>query len=84
MERFGAEALIPAALAIALLAETGVKCDAGLLASGTSTDAVVVAATGNGRACRFGGPVSELGSVVARAVRAAMGRGIGRWLGDHA
>jgi iron complex transport system ATP-binding protein len=68
----------------ALLAEAGVKCDAGLLASGTSTDAVVVAATGNGRACRFGGPVSELGSVVARAVRAAMGRGIVRWLEDHA
>ncbi len=67
-----------------LLAEGGVKCGAGLLASGTSTDAVVVAATGNGRACRFGGPVSELGSVVARAVREAMGRGIGRWLEEHA
>ncbi len=67
-----------------LLAEGGVKCGAGHLASGTSTDAVVVAATGTGRACRFGGPVSELGSVVARAVREAMGRGIGRWLEEHA
>lgn len=68
----------------ALLAEAGVKCDAGVLASGTSTDAVVVAATENGRACRFGGPVSELGSVVGRAVRTAIARGILRWLEDHA
>ncbi|MBI4172830.1 MAG: adenosylcobinamide amidohydrolase [Actinobacteria bacterium] len=68
----------------ALLAEAGVRCGDGLMASGTSTDAVVVAATGNGRACRFGGPVSELGSVVARAVREAMGRGVGRWLEDNA
>ncbi len=67
----------------ALLAEAGVTCSDGLLASGTSTDAVVVAATAHGRACRFGGPVSELGSVVARAVREAIGRGIGRWLEDN-
>lgn len=67
----------------ALLAEAGVRCRGGLPASGTSTDAVVVAATGRGRACRFGGPVSELGSVVARAVREAMGRGIARWLEDN-
>ena len=32
----------------------------GRVASGTSTDAVVVAATGRGRRCRFGGPISEL------------------------
>ena len=68
----------------ALLGEAGVKRSGGLPASGTSTDAVVVAATAHGRACRFGGPVSELGSVVARAVRAAMGRGILRWLEDNA
>ncbi|MBI2160344.1 MAG: hypothetical protein HYU25_08215 [Candidatus Rokubacteria bacterium] len=47
-------------------------------------EAVVVVATGNGPACPFGGPVSGLGSVVARAVREALGRGIGRWLEDNA
>jgi adenosylcobinamide hydrolase len=67
----------------ALLAAAGVRCDDGRPASGTSTDAVVVAATGRGRACRFGGPVSELGSVVARAARAALDAGIHRWLEAH-
>jgi adenosylcobinamide hydrolase len=67
----------------ALLAAAGVRCDDGTLASGTSTDAVVLAATGRGRPCRFGGPVSELGAVVARAARQALAAGIGRWLAAH-
>lgn len=67
----------------ALLAEAGVRCDDGTLASGTSTDAVVVAATGRGRPCRFGGPVSELGAVVARAARTALGAGVRRWLDER-
>lgn len=67
----------------ALLAAAGIRCEDGTPASGTSTDAVVVAATGRGRPCRFGGPVSELGSVVARAARSAMGSGIDRWLSAH-
>jgi adenosylcobinamide hydrolase len=62
------------------LTAAGVRCDDGRLASGTSTDAVVVAATGRGPRCRFGGPVSELGAVVARAVREALGAGVARWL----
>ena len=65
------------------LMSAGVRCDDGRLASGTSTDAVVVAATGRGPCCRFGGPVSDLGAVVARAVREALGAGIGRWLEEH-
>jgi len=44
---------------------------------------VVVAATGHGPRCRFGGPVSELGAVVARAVREALGAGVDRWLEEH-
>jgi len=67
----------------ALLAAAGVRCGDGTLASGTSTDAVVVAATGRGRPCRFGGPVSELGAVVARAAREALAAGISRWLAAH-
>lgn len=65
------------------LAEAGVRAADGGLASGTSTDAVVVAATGRGPRCRFGGPVSELGAVVARAVREALGAGVDRWLEEH-
>ena len=65
------------------LAEAGVRAADGGLASGTSTDAVVVAATGRGPRCRFGGPVSELGAVVARAVREALGTGVDRWLEEH-
>jgi adenosylcobinamide amidohydrolase len=67
----------------ALLGAAGVRCADGAPASGTSTDAVVVAATGRGPRCRFGGPVSELGSVVARATRIALGAGVRRWLEEH-
>ena len=65
------------------LAEGGVRSPDGGFVTGTSTDAVVVAATGRGRPCRFGGPVSELGWLVARAVRSAMDTGIARWTGEH-
>jgi adenosylcobinamide hydrolase len=79
----------PAALVNAVITATEVKGlllrEAGLLAegdhaaSGTSTDAVVIAATGRGPAARFGGPASEMGWVVARAARAALGRAIVEW-----
>ena len=65
------------------LAEGGVRSPDGGFVTGTSTDAVVVAATGRGRPCRFGGPVSELGWLVARAVRSAMDAGIARWTGER-
>ena len=82
-------ALVNAALTVtevktATLAAWGVLCADGALASGTSTDAVAIAATARGRSCRYGGPVSELGWVVARAARAALEAGIRRWAGDHA
>jgi adenosylcobinamide hydrolase len=67
----------------AALMAAGVVCADGRPATGTSTDAVVVAATGRGRHCRFGGPVSELGSVVARAARQALETGVRRWLERH-
>ena len=62
-----------------VLAEAGVVAD-GRGASGTSTDAVVVAATGRGRALRFGGPISDAGWVVARAARTALDDGVRQWL----
>ena len=61
-----------------VLAEAGVTAD-GRAAGGTSTDAVVVAATGRGRHLRFGGPISDAGWVVARAARTALGDGVRTW-----
>ncbi len=83
----------PAAMVNALLTATeaktmalvaaGVQCADGRPASGTSTDAVVIAATGRGDRHRFGGPVTDLGWVVARAVRSALDTGIHRWKTDN-
>jgi adenosylcobinamide hydrolase len=67
----------------ALLAGAEIRCDDGHVASGTSTDAVVIAATGRGTRHRFGGPISELGWLVARAARTALGAGIRRWMDEH-
>jgi iron complex transport system ATP-binding protein len=65
------------------LTEAGVRSADGGLVTGTSTDAVVVAATGRGPRCRFGGPVSELGWVVARAMKSALDAGVVRWIAEH-
>ena len=67
----------------ALLAAAEVRCDDGQVASGTSTDAVVVAVTGHGTRHRFGGPISDFGWVVARAARSALSAGIRRWMDEH-
>lgn len=67
----------------ALLAAADVRCDDGSMASGTSTDAVVVAATGRGTPHRFGGPISDLGRVVARAARGALEPGIRRGMDEQ-
>jgi adenosylcobinamide hydrolase len=79
----------PAALVNAIITATEVKVLAldaagirgaeGGAVSGTSTDAVVVAATGRGPRARFGGPSSELGWAVALAARHALERGIQGW-----
>jgi adenosylcobinamide hydrolase len=68
----------------AALMAAGVVCADGHPATGTSTDAVVVAATGRGPRCRFGGPMSDLGAVVARAARRALETGVRNWLERHA
>jgi iron complex transport system ATP-binding protein len=61
------------------LRAAGLVLEDGASASGTSTDAVVVAATGRGVPARFGGPASPLGWVVARAVRASLAGAIRDW-----
>jgi adenosylcobinamide hydrolase len=65
------------------LAEAGVHSSDGAMVTGTSTDAVVIAATGRGPRPRFGGPVSELGWLVARLVKTATGAGVARWMAEH-
>ncbi|MGH7307508.1 MAG: adenosylcobinamide amidohydrolase [Candidatus Rokuibacteriota bacterium] len=65
------------------LAEAGVRASDGGLASGTSTDAVAVAATGRGLSVRFGGPLSELGALVARVAKRTLDAGIRRWRLEH-
>jgi len=61
------------------LRAAGLVLEDGVAASGTSTDAVVVAATGRGVPARFGGPASPLGWVVARAVGASLTAAIRDW-----
>src|SRR5262249_56730396 len=48
--------------------------------SGTSSDAIVIAATRPGPRVQFGGPVSQVGWRVARAAGAALDAGIRGWL----
>jgi adenosylcobinamide amidohydrolase len=67
-----------------VLAGAGVRSAEGALATGTSTDAVVVAATGRGPALRFGGPASALGAAVARAARSVLEAGVRRWQAEYA
>ena len=62
-----------------LLHEAGVRDAAGGLCTGTSTDAVVIAATGRGARACFGGPATELGWSMAQAARRAFEEGIRGW-----
>jgi iron complex transport system ATP-binding protein len=61
------------------LHEAGLRDGAGRLVTGTSTDAVVIAATGRGPGIRFGGPASELGWSIAQAAYKALTAGIRGW-----
>ena len=66
-----------------VLGAAGLTSADGRPATGTSTDAVVVAATGRGPSVRFGGPISEAGWVVASAARSALADGVRRWMDDR-
>lgn len=67
-----------------VLRAAGVRCDDGHPATGTSSDAVVVAATGRGAHCRYGGPLTDVGWAAASAARQALERGVRRWLDARA
>ncbi len=82
-------AQIPAALADAALvnlvatateAKVQALCEHGVSATGTASDAIVIACVRTSRATDpFGGPRSTWGSRLARAAHAAVGAGIVRW-----
>jgi adenosylcobinamide hydrolase len=67
-----------------VLRAAGVRCEDGHPATGTSSDAIVVAATGHGPRCRYGGPLTDVGWAAARAARQALERGVRRWLAANA
>lgn len=54
-----------------VMAECSVHTPEGHLASGTGSDALVVAHTERGTRFEYGGPISHIGAMVGRAVRAA-------------
>ena len=63
--------------------EAGIRCPEGAFPSGTSTDAVVIAATGRGPRCRFGGPAGDPDWVGGQPVTSALEAGIHRWIEEH-
>lgn len=65
-----------------VLGSADVRCADGSVASGTSTDAIAIAATGAGRPSPFGGPASDLGWLVASAARSALEDAVEQWLGQ--
>lgn len=58
--------------------EAGVRTAEGLLATGTSTDAIVVAYTGRGESYEFAGPVTPVGHAVGVAVQDAVSQALRR------
>jgi len=65
-----------------ILIQAGVRCG-DVPATGTSTDAIVVGATGRGVHHEYGGPATDLGWSVARAARAALEPAVARWQAAH-
>ncbi|MGB9639831.1 MAG: adenosylcobinamide amidohydrolase [Anaerolineales bacterium] len=80
--------LSPAALVNAIITSTeaktdclhrlGIRTSEGELASGTSTDAVVVAHNGEGLALPYAGPATEVGWLIGRAVGDALTKSLSR------
>ncbi|MEE9285755.1 MAG: adenosylcobinamide amidohydrolase [Dehalococcoidia bacterium] len=60
----------------AVLAERQTRTAEGFPATGTSTDAVVVACTGRGVSLPYAGPVTRVGSLIGRSVRESLGRAL--------
>ena len=59
-----------------LLLERGVRTPEGYPATGTSTDAVIVACTGRGDPLPYAGPATLVGWLIGRVVRQALGEAL--------
>ena len=60
-----------------LLLDRGVRTPEGHPATGTSTDAVVVACTGRGNPLPYAGPATHVGWLIGQSVRQALERALG-------
>ncbi|MFC4766498.1 adenosylcobinamide amidohydrolase [Effusibacillus consociatus] len=57
----------------AIFYERGIRCPgSGQMATGTTTDAVVIATTGRGQSMEYGGPGTVVGTLIAQAVTKAL------------
>ncbi|WP_176216364.1 adenosylcobinamide amidohydrolase, partial [Mycobacterium avium] len=72
------------AVATATEAKAQALHEAGIRATGTASDAVVVHCPTDGAAEAFGGPRSTFGARIARAVHAAVLVGARSWISGHA
>jgi len=64
-------------LKVNLLLGRGARTSEGCLATGMSTDAVVVACTGRGDSLPYAGPATPVGWLIGRSVRQALGEALG-------
>ncbi|MCS7056341.1 MAG: adenosylcobinamide amidohydrolase [Thermoflexales bacterium] len=62
-----------------VLAECDVRTAEGHLASGTGSDALVIAQTARGKHFEYGGPISHVGAMIGRAVRTATLNAVRVW-----
>jgi len=60
----------------AVLTEREIHTPDGLSATGTSTDAVVLACTGRGAELSYGGPVTSVGYLIAKCIRECLGQAL--------
>ena len=79
--QFVPEAMVNAVMTIteaktAILLERDIRTPEGHPATGTSTDAVVLACTGRGPSLAYGGPVTPVGHLIGRCVRDCLGQAL--------
>lgn len=78
------EAALVNAVTAATEAKTQALHEAGVRATGTASDAIVVHCPTDGAAQTYGGPRSTFGARIARAVHAAVLAGTRSWISGHA
>ena len=79
-----ADAALVNAVATATEAKSQALMEAGIPATGTASDAIVIACPASGPAEPYAGPRSTWGARLARAVHAAVADGTSHWISTHA